>query len=151
MSLSNLTLHEIHNHLANLRKRFVSEEQMNDEPYAFKDVNTSCLFSKYQNVVSSIIERHSCPPIEFYVHELASLNHTFFLCEGQHIEIAQKRHYKCQFLLSIGRFYDYHHCHYQPRFRKESKGNGNSWNTCSGYKNGLWIKAATCGHCQSVS
>lgn len=60
----------------------------------------------------NIIERHSCLPIELYVHEPASLNRIFFLCENQYSEIAQKRHYKCQSLLSVGRFYDYHHCHY---------------------------------------
>ncbi|KAI8880529.1 hypothetical protein K501DRAFT_301971 [Backusella circina FSU 941] len=87
MSLTNLTLHEIHNHLINIRKSFINEEQINNEPYIIKDVSVSLLFSKYQNAFSNIIERHKCLPIESYMHELASLTHIFFLCKSQHSEI----------------------------------------------------------------
>ncbi|KAI8884141.1 hypothetical protein K501DRAFT_271947 [Backusella circina FSU 941] len=72
ISLTNLTLHGIHNHLTNIRKSFINEEQINNESYIFKDVN------------------HKCLPIESYVHELASLTHIFFLCKNQHSEIAEK-------------------------------------------------------------
>lgn len=90
ISLTNLTLHEIHNHLTSIRNSFINEEQINNESYIFKDVNVSRLFSKYQNAVSNIIEKHKCLPIESYVHELASLTHIFFLCKNQHSEIAEK-------------------------------------------------------------
>lgn len=90
ITLTNLTLHGIHNHLTNIRKSFINEEQINNESYIFKDVNISRLFNKYQNAVSNIIEKHKCLPIESYVHELASLTHIFFLCENQHSEIAEK-------------------------------------------------------------
>ncbi|KAG1470023.1 hypothetical protein G6F56_002917 [Rhizopus delemar] len=79
ISLTNLTLHGIHNHLTSIRKNFINEEQISNESYIFKDVNVSRLFNKYQNAISNIFEKHKCLPIESYVHELASLTHIFFL------------------------------------------------------------------------
>jgi hypothetical protein len=89
-SLTNLALLDIHNHLTNIRKNFLNEEDMKNHPWVFKDINISRLFNKYQIAVYDIVKKHGSLPIESYVHELASLTHIFFLCKNQHSEIAEK-------------------------------------------------------------
>ncbi|KAI7903722.1 uncharacterized protein BX663DRAFT_485824 [Cokeromyces recurvatus] len=89
-SLTNLTFLNIHNHLIDIRKSFLNEEDMKNHPWLYKDINISRLFNKYQIAVCNIIQKHESLPIESYVHELASLTHIFFLCKNQHSEIAEK-------------------------------------------------------------
>lgn len=89
-SLTDLTLLSVHNHLTNIRKSFLNEEDMKTHPWIYKDINISCLFNKYQIAVCNIIKKHESLPIESYVHELASLTHILFLCKNQHSEIAEK-------------------------------------------------------------
>ncbi|KAI7900550.1 uncharacterized protein BX663DRAFT_516838 [Cokeromyces recurvatus] len=69
---------------------FVNEEDTNDNPWMFKDINISHLFRKYQAATSEILVKHKTLPVESYVHELASLTHILFLCKDQHSEIAEK-------------------------------------------------------------
>ncbi|KAG2217310.1 hypothetical protein INT45_013006, partial [Circinella minor] len=86
ISVGNLTFHQIQKHLTNIRKSFINEEQINNEPYTFKDVNVSCLFSKYNR--PPVFGRYKCLPIEI-LYELALLAH-FFLCKNQDSVIAEK-------------------------------------------------------------
>lgn len=69
---------------------FVNEEDTNDNPWMFEDINISHLFRKYQAATSEILVKHKTLPVESYVHELASLTHILFLCKDQHSEIAKK-------------------------------------------------------------
>lgn len=88
-SVASLVL-DIHNHLTSIRKNFLNEDDMENHPRVYKDINISRLFNKYQIAVYDIVEKHGSLPIESYVHELASLTHIFFLCKNQHSEIAEK-------------------------------------------------------------
>jgi hypothetical protein len=81
---------EVRDYLISVMTNFVNEEDTNDSPWMFKDINISHLFRKYQAATSEILVKHKALPVESYVHELASLTRILFLCKDQHSEIAEK-------------------------------------------------------------
>lgn len=89
-SLTGTMLLEVRDYLITVMTNFVNEEDTNDNPWMFKDINISHLFRKYQAATSEILVKHKALPVESYVHELASLTHILFLCKDQHSEIAEK-------------------------------------------------------------
>jgi hypothetical protein len=89
-SLTNTMLIEVRDYLISAMTNFVNEKDTNNNSWMFKDINISHLFHKYQAATSEILVKHKTLPVESYVHELASLNHIFFLCKDQHSEISQK-------------------------------------------------------------
>ncbi|CEI94280.1 hypothetical protein RMCBS344292_08494 [Rhizopus microsporus] len=89
-SPTNTMLLEVRDYLISDMTNFVNEEDTNDNPWMFKDINISDLFRKYQAATSEILVKHKALPVESYVHELASLTHILFLCKDQHSEIAEK-------------------------------------------------------------
>ncbi|KAG1450887.1 hypothetical protein G6F46_011695 [Rhizopus delemar] len=89
-SLTNIMLIGVKDYLVSVMNNFVNEEDTNDNPWMFEDINISHLFRKYQAATSEILVKHKTLPVESYVHELASLTHILFLCKDQHSEIAEK-------------------------------------------------------------
>ncbi|KAG2200808.1 hypothetical protein INT47_001339 [Mucor saturninus] len=89
-SLTNTMLIEVKDYLVSVMKNFVNEEDRNDNPWMFEDINISHLFRKYQAATSEILVKHKTLPVESYVNELASLTHILFLCKDQHSDIAEK-------------------------------------------------------------
>lgn len=81
---------EVRDYLISVMTNFVNEEDTNDNPWMFKDINISHLFRKYQAATSEILVKHKTLLVESYVHGLASLTHILFLCKDQHSEIAEK-------------------------------------------------------------
>lgn len=81
---------EVRDYLISVMTNFVNEEDTNDNPWMFKDINISHLFRKYQAATSEILVKHKTLLVESYVHDLASLTHILFLCKDQHSEIAEK-------------------------------------------------------------
>ncbi|CAO3683839.1 unnamed protein product [Rhizopus stolonifer] len=88
-SLTDTMLLEVKDYLISIMSDFLNEGNK-DDSWMFKDINVNHLFRKYQAAISKILMKHKTLSVEFYVHELASLTHIFFLCKDQHSEIAGK-------------------------------------------------------------
>jgi hypothetical protein len=82
--------HLTHHHLLQIKKNFISKQDINDEPYIINNINISELCSQYQYAVMKMLESHKSLPIESYIHEVASLTNIFCFCKNQHSEIAKK-------------------------------------------------------------
>lgn len=89
-SLTNTMLIELRDYLISVMDNFVNEEDTDNNPWMFKDINISHLSHKYQAATSEILVKHKTLPVESHEHELASLTHILFLCKEQHSEVVEK-------------------------------------------------------------
>ncbi|KAG1168326.1 hypothetical protein G6F70_002080 [Rhizopus microsporus] len=138
-SPTNTMLLEVRDYLISDMTNFVNEEDTNDNPWMFKDINISDLFRKYQAATSEILVKHKALPVESYVHELASLTHILFLCKDQHSEIAEKV-FSLKTLQQPMAFFE-------RKLGKQNKRTSNYGVYSSGFSDELWPKTSSI--CQS--